>query len=129
MILSMQLVIKLTEISKIFIDPYFLIYQLLKDISGIFMTKISTKYLAIVLMLGQDKLILCLAKSGEKLNALGANEVFCNNNFLILQKNFLEEHLWGTTVFNKWHYVFFRTKKNWLSRSTPPQRFSSKNSS
>ena len=129
MILSMQLVIKLTEISEIFIDPYFLIYQLLKDISGIFMTKISTKHLAIVLTLGQDKMILCLAKSGEKLNALGANEVLCNNNFLILQKNFLEEHLWGTTAFNKWRYVFFRTKKIWLSRSTPPQRFSSKNSS
>ena len=93
MILSMQLVIKFTEISKVFIDPYFLIYQLLKDISGIFMTKISTKHLAIVLTLGQDKMILCLAKSDEKLNALGANEVFCNNNFLILQKNFLEEHL------------------------------------
>ena len=48
---------ELTEIS----DPCFLIYRFLKDISGIFMAKINTKLLKIMLKLGQNKLIFCLA--------------------------------------------------------------------
>ena len=58
--ISMQLV-KLTEISKILTDSCFLISRLLKHISLIFMTKISTNSLTIVLKLGQDKLSFCLA--------------------------------------------------------------------
>ena len=48
---------ELTEIS----DPCFLIYRFLKDISGIFMAKINTKLLKIMLKLGQNQLIFCLA--------------------------------------------------------------------
>ena len=55
----MQLV-KLAEISKVFTDPCFLVSRFLEDISGIFMAKISTKSLTIILKLGQDELIFCL---------------------------------------------------------------------
>ena len=48
---------ELKEIS----DPCFLIYRPLKDISGIFMAKLNTKLLKIMLKLRQNKLIFCLA--------------------------------------------------------------------
>ena len=48
-----------------FTDSCFLISLFLKDISGIFMAKINTKFLKIILNLGQDKLSFCLAKDGE----------------------------------------------------------------
>ena len=46
----MQLV-KLTEISKILTDSCFLISLFLEDISGIFMAKINTKSLTMILKL------------------------------------------------------------------------------